>query len=70
MICARMISRLEIIQRGVKCHRIITDLPLVSICNFYLETPYGNVDDTYQYFKELLLCHSVKVGIQRQFTLQ
>mgnify|MGYP002803578603 CR=1 FL=1 len=25
-----------------------------------VETPYGNVEDTYQYFKELLLCHSVK----------
>ncbi|XP_028394695.1 coiled-coil domain-containing protein 189-like isoform X2 [Dendronephthya gigantea] len=25
-----------------------------------VDTPYGNVDDTYQYFKELLLCHSVK----------
>jgi hypothetical protein len=32
---------------------------------FCLETPYGNVDETYQYFKELLLCHSVKVSICR-----
>ena len=26
------------------------------------DTPYGNVDPVFKYFKELLLCHSVKVS--------
>ena len=28
---------------------------------FISETPFGNVDQCFQYFRELLLCHSVKV---------
>ena len=31
---------------------------------FTIDTPYGNVDDAYKYFKELLLCHSVKVNLE------
>ena len=27
-----------------------------------LDTPYGNVEPVFEYFKELLLCHSVKVS--------
>ena len=29
---------------------------------FMLDTPYGNVEPVFEYFKELLLCHSVKVS--------
>lgn len=36
---------------------------LLSLNAYLLDTPYGNVDDIYLYFKELLLCHSVKVGV-------
>ncbi|XP_046843434.1 coiled-coil domain-containing protein 189-like [Xenia sp. Carnegie-2017] len=31
-----------------------------SVHEMAVETPYGNVDDVYDYFKELLLCHSLK----------
>lgn len=45
-------------------------LNLKTFVIFVIDTPYGNVDDTYQYFKEILLCHSVKVGEVSKYCLK
>ena len=52
----------------VKVYVVFIDKPFVTniyhmILFFLSETPFGNVEQCYEYFKELVLCHAVKVSV-------
>lgn len=36
---------------------------LYQYCIFCAETPFGNLEHTFRYFKDLILCHSVNVSL-------